>query len=142
MLCEETAVDFFKSNDIVVRIEDKTNPGQKIDVEFNGSLYEEQQRAIESLEIHQCGTLYATTAFGKTVTAAALIARKKVNTLILVHTKALLDQWRERLEEYLSTDFQSEQQPKGRGRRKKFQQFGGLSSTEIAKSILRSCSLA
>ena len=77
--CEETAVDFFKSNDIVVRIEDKTNPGQKIDVEFNGSLYEEQQRAIESLEIHQCGTLYATTAFGKTVTAAALIARKKVN---------------------------------------------------------------
>ena len=143
--CEETAVDFFKSNDIVVRIEDKTNPGQKIDVEFNGSLYEEQQRAIESLEIHQCGTLYATTAFGKTVTAAALIARKKVNTLILVHTKALLDQWRERLEEYLSTDFQSEQQPKGRGRRKKFQQFGALSSTEntlngkIDIALLQSC---
>lgn len=143
--CEETAVDFFKSNDIVVRIEDKTNPGQKIDVEFNGSLYEEQQRAIESLEIHQCGTLYATTAFGKTVTAAALIARKKVNTLILVHTKALLDQWRERLEEYLSTDFQPEQQPKGRGRRKKFQQFGALSSTEntlngkIDIALLQSC---
>ena len=77
--CEEAAVDFFKSNGVEVGIEDKTNPGQKIDVEFNGSLYEEQQRAIESLEIHQCGTLYATTAFGKTVTAAALIARKKVN---------------------------------------------------------------
>lgn len=143
--CEETAVDFFKSNNIVVSIEDKTNPGQKIDVEFNGSLYEEQQRAIESLEIHQCGTLYATTAFGKTVTAAALIARKKVNTLILVHTKALLDQWRERLEEYLSTDFQPEQQPKGRGRRKKFQQFGALSSTEntlngkIDIALLQSC---
>jgi DNA primase small subunit len=143
--CEETAVDFFKSNDIVVRIEDKTNPGQKIDVEFNGSLYEEQQRAIESLEIHQCGTLYATTAFGKTVTAAALIARKKVNTLILVHTKALLDQWRERLEEYLSTDFQPEEHNKGRGRRKKFQQFGALSSTEntpngkIDIALLQSC---
>lgn len=143
--CEETAVDFFKRNDIVVRIEDKTNPGQKIDVEFNGSLYEEQQRAIESLEAHRCGTLYATTAFGKTVTAAALIAQKKVNTLILVHTKALLDQWRERLEEYLSTDFQSEQQTKGSGRRKKFQQFGALSSTEntlngkIDIALLQSC---
>ena len=143
--CEETAVDFFKRNDIVVRIEDKTNPGQKIDVEFNGSLYEEQQRAIESLEAHRCGTLYATTAFGKTVTAAALIAQKKVNTLILVHTKALLDQWRERLEEYLSTDFQSEQQPKGSGRRKKFQQFGALSSIEntlngkIDIALLQSC---
>lgn len=143
--CEETTVDFFKSNDIVVRIEDKTNPGQKIEVEFKGSLYEEQQRAIESLEAHRCGTLYATTAFGKTVTAAALIAQKKINTLILVHTKALLDQWRERLEEYLSTDFRPEQQPKGRGRRKKFQQFGALSSREntlngkIDIALLQSC---
>ena len=143
--CEETAVDFFKRNDIVVRIEDKTNPGQKIDVEFNGSLYEEQQRAIEALEAHRCGTLYATTAFGKTVSAAALIAQKKVNTLILVHTKALLDQWRERLEEYLSTDFQPEEHHKGRGRRKKFQQFGALTSTEntlngkIDIALLQSC---
>lgn len=143
--CEEDVVDFFKSNNVDVRIEDKANSGLAIKVEFNGSLYEEQQRAIEALEIHQCGTLYATTAFGKTVTAAALIARKKVNTLILVHTKALLDQWRERLEEYLSTDFQPERQPKGRGRRKKFQQFGALSSTEntlngkIDIALLHSC---
>ena len=143
--CEEAAVDFFKSNGVEVGIEDKTNPGQRIDVEFMGSLYEEQQRAIEALEAHRCGTLYATTAFGKTVTAAALIARKKVNTLILVHTKALLDQWRERLEEYLSTDFQPEQQSKGRGRRKKFQQFGALSSIEntlngkIDIALLQSC---
>ena len=66
--CEEAAVDFFKSNGVEVGIEDKTNPGQRIDVEFIGSLYEEQQRAIEALEAHRCGTLYATTAFGKTVT--------------------------------------------------------------------------
>ena len=143
--CEEAAVDFFKSNGVEVGIEDKTNPGQRIDVEFMGSLYEEQQRAIEALEAHRCGTLYATTAFGKTVTAAALIAQKKVNTLILVHTKALLDQWRERLEEYLSTDFQPEEHHKGRGRRKKFQQFGALSSTEntlngkIDIALLQSC---
>ncbi len=143
--CEEAVVDFFKSNNVDVRIDDKTNPGARIDVGFKGSLYEEQQRAIEALEAHRCGTLYATTAFGKTVTAAALIARKKVNTLILVHTKALLDQWRERLEEYLSTDFQPEEHNKGRGRRKKFQQFGALSSTEntlngkIDIALLQSC---
>lgn len=143
--CEGAAVDFFKSNGIEVEIEDKTNPGQAIEAEFNGTLYEEQQRALESLEVHRCGTLYATTAFGKTVTAAALIARKKVNTLILVHTKALLDQWRERLGEYLSTDFQPEEQRKGRGRRKKFQQYGVLSATEntlngkIDIALLQSC---
>jgi len=143
--CEEAVVDLFKSNNIDDRIDDKTNPGARIDVGFKGSLYEEQQRAIEALEAHRCGTLYATTAFGKTVTAAALIAQKKVNTLILVHTKALLDQWRERLEEYLSTDFQPEEHHKGRGRRKKFQQFGALTSTEntlngkIDIALLQSC---
>lgn len=143
--CEEGAFEFFNKNSVEVRIEDKTNSGQRIEAEFKGSLYEEQQRAIEALEVHRCGTLYATTAFGKTVTSAALIARKKVNALILVHTKALLDQWRERLGEYLSTDFQPEEQRKGRGRRKKFQQYGVLSATEntlngkIDIALLQSC---
>lgn len=128
--CEESAIDFFRDNNVEVEISDKTNPGQPIEVEFNGELFSEQKLAIEELVRHRCGVLYAATAFGKTVTAAALIAKKKVNTLILVHTKALLDQWRERLTEYLLTDFPPGQQPKGRGRRKKFKQFGALSSTE------------
>ena len=143
--CEESAIGFFKDNEIEVDIEDKTTRGISIELDFNGELYQEQKLAIEELAGHFCGTLYATTAFGKTVTAAAMIARKKVNTLILVHTKALLDQWRERLSEYLVTDFQPEEQPKGRGRRKKFHQFGALSSTEntlngkIDIALLQSC---
>ena len=143
--CEESAIDFFRENDVEIDIQDKTNPGLPIAVEFNGQLYPEQETAIKELDRHRCGTLYATTAFGKTVTAAAMIARKKINTLILVHTKALLDQWRERLLEYLLTDFQPEMQSKGRGRRKKFQQFGALSSTEntlngkIDIALLQSC---
>ena len=89
--CEESAIDFLRGNNVDVEIQDKTNPGLPIAVEFNGQLYPEQEQAIEVLARYRCGTLYATTAFGKTVTAAAMIARKKVNTLILVHTKALLD---------------------------------------------------
>lgn len=143
--CEESAIDFLRENNVDVEIQDKANPGMPITVEFNGQLYPEQVQAIEELARHRCGTLYATTAFGKTITAAAMIARKKVNTLILVHTKALLDQWRKCLSEYLITDFQPEEQPKGRGRRKKFQQFGALSSTEntlngnIDIALLQSC---
>ena len=143
--CEESAIDFLRENNVDVEIQDKANPGMPITVEFNGQLYSEQEHAIEALARHRCGPLYATTAFGKTVTAAAMIARKKVNTLILVHTKALLDQWRKCLSEYLITDFQPEEQPKGRGRRKKFQQFGALSSTEntlngnIDIALLQSC---
>jgi len=40
-------------------------------------------------------------AFGKTVTAAALIARRKVSTLVLVHRTDLLRQWHERLTGFL-----------------------------------------
>lgn len=143
--CEESAINFLRENNVEVEIQDKTNPGQPIAAEFNGQLYPEQEQAIEELAQHRCGTLYATTAFGKTVTAAAMIALRKVNTMILVHTKALLDQWRKRLSEYLLTDFQPEDQPKSRGRRKKFLQFGALSSTEntlngkIDIALLQSC---
>lgn len=43
----------------------------------------------------------APTAFGKTVTAAAMIARRGVNTLVLVHRTELLKQWQERLQAFL-----------------------------------------
>ena len=45
--------------------------------------------------------LCAPTAFGKTVTAAALIARRGVNTLVLVHRTELFKQWQERLQTFL-----------------------------------------
>jgi superfamily II DNA or RNA helicase len=50
---------------------------------------------------HDAGVLCAPTAFGKTVTAAAIIARRGVNTLVLVHRTELLKQWQERLEAFL-----------------------------------------
>ncbi|HEU6454669.1 MAG TPA: DEAD/DEAH box helicase [Roseateles sp.] len=50
---------------------------------------------------HDVGILCAPTAFGKTVTATALIARRGVNTLVLVHRTELLKQWQERLQAFL-----------------------------------------
>ncbi len=47
------------------------------------------------------GVLSATTAFGKTVVAAWLIAKRQVNTLILVHRKQLQMQWIQRLSMFL-----------------------------------------
>jgi superfamily II DNA or RNA helicase len=47
------------------------------------------------------GILCAPTAFGKTAVAAWLIAKRKLNTLILVHRQQLLDQWQERLAMFL-----------------------------------------
>lgn len=50
---------------------------------------------------HDIGVLSATTAFGKTVLAAWLIAQRGVNTLVLVHRRQLLEQWVERLSTFL-----------------------------------------
>ena len=50
---------------------------------------------------HDTGVLSATTAFGKTVIGAWLIAKRGVNTLVLVHRRQLQDQWIERLSAFL-----------------------------------------
>ena len=50
---------------------------------------------------HDTGVLSATTAFGKTVVAAWLIAKRAVNTLVLVHRRQLQEQWVDRLSTFL-----------------------------------------
>ena len=75
--------------------------GRRLDVTFHGELRPEQKAAAEAMLAHDTGVLAATTAFGKTVVAAWLIAQRGVNTLVLVHRRQLLDQWIERLSTFL-----------------------------------------
>lgn len=99
--CEDAVLEMFKQYNVTIAVDDKTNQGRAIDVEFRGQLRQEQQEALEKMSPYRIGTLSATTAFGKTVFAIAMIAKRKINTLILVHNKALLEQWKTRLEEFL-----------------------------------------
>ncbi|HEX5007911.1 MAG TPA: DEAD/DEAH box helicase family protein [Hyphomonadaceae bacterium] len=75
--------------------------GRPLDVCFQGNLRPEQDVAARALLARDIGVLAATTAFGKTVVAAWLIAERRVNTLVLVHRRQLLDQWVERLSAFL-----------------------------------------
>ena len=127
--CEDAILSFLNDNNVKYSITDETSQGKKISVTFTGKEREEQTDAINALLTYSNGVLHATTAFGKTVTAAAIIARKKVNTLILVHSKALLTQWHERLTEFLDIDFKEPEEPKKRGRKKVFSPIGCLDST-------------
>ena len=102
--CEDVVTTLLKEKNVAYRFEDKTNHGRTISVHFNGELRENQQEAVNTLATNNTGVLSATTAFGKTVAAIGLIAKHSVNTLILVHTKALLDQWVQRLEQFLVID--------------------------------------
>ena len=61
---------------------DKTNHGRKIDVEFNGSLQDEQPLAVDKLLKYDNGVLFGTTAFGKTVAAIKLIALNLKSTVV------------------------------------------------------------
>ncbi|MEQ8199731.1 MAG: DEAD/DEAH box helicase family protein, partial [Clostridiaceae bacterium] len=110
-------------------IEDRTYSGKKIKVKFSGTLREEQQQAAEEILKYNNGVLSATTAFGKTVIGANIISVKKVNTLIIVHTKQLLEQWIKRLNEFLIIDeIATVENNKKRGRKKIINvigQFGG-----------------
>jgi superfamily II DNA or RNA helicase/very-short-patch-repair endonuclease len=89
--------------DLAVRISirDERDAGRPVEVSFRGELRPEQQSAAEAMLAHETGVLAATTAFGKTVVAAWLIAQRGVNTLVLVHRRQLLDQWIERLSTFL-----------------------------------------
>ena len=87
---------------IEIIIDDKRCSGRKLAaVGFVGELRKEQKKAVTALLKNDVGVLHAPTAFGKTITAIGLIAKRKVNTLILVHTRQLLDQWAERLSMFL-----------------------------------------
>ena len=127
--CEDATRSFLNDNAVTYTITDKTNHGNKISVSFQGEEREEQLEAINALLPYTNGILHATTAFGKTVTAAAIIARKKVNTLILVHSKALLKQWHDRLTEFLNIDYPQHEEKNKRGRRKVFSPIGCFDSS-------------
>lgn len=120
--------EFLENSGVGIQCDDKTNEGRNIDVVFNGSLRGEQEKAVDVLLAHDNGVLSATTAFGKTVIGAYLIAERKVNTLILVHRTNLLSQWMARLNEFLVINEEPvvEYTPKGRKRKKSvIGQIGG-----------------
>lgn len=95
-LCERNGMAF--------SVQDRRTQGTPIAAAFTGRLRPAQQAALDDLLPHDMGVLSAPTAFGKTVLAAALVAARKVSTLVLVHRAELLRQWQERLSAFLALD--------------------------------------
>ena len=100
--CLEAVVSLLKGHGVRVEIQDERTAGQNINVSFGAELRAEQHEAVRQLLAYDEGILCAPTAFGKTVIGACLIARRGVSTLILVHRRQLMDQWRERLAAFLA----------------------------------------
>lgn len=99
--CLDAARDLLRDNGIACDLIDEQYAGVALEVGFAGTLRPDQEAAVTAMLKNDAGVLCAPTAFGKTVTAAAMIARRGVNTLVLVHRTELLKQWQERLQSFL-----------------------------------------
>ena len=97
----QEAIDLFRTQSIEVDMIDHRFGGVPLEVDFHGDRRPGQADAAKALAFCDEGILCAPTAFGKTAVAAQLIALRKVNTLVLVHRRHLMDQWRERLAIFL-----------------------------------------
>lgn len=100
--CLDNAMHLLRENGIACDLRDERFSGEPIDVAFHGTLRPDQEAAVSAMLKHDAGVLCAPTAFGKTVTAAAMIARRGINTLVLVHRTELLKQWQGRLQAFLN----------------------------------------
>lgn len=130
--CHDEAISLMKSLGIHVNIRDERFNGVTIDVSFLGELRPEQMPAVKEMLRHDTGVLCAPTAFGKTVSAAAIIAARKVSTLILVHRTQLMDQWASRLASFLDID-EKQIGKLGGGKRK----HGGFIDIALMQSLNR-----
>lgn len=100
--CLDEALALLRENQIEAQIDDQRQSGTKLKTTKSlVKLRKSQQAAVRAMSKYDAGILHAPTAFGKTVTAIGMITKRKANTLILVHSRQLLDQWRERLKSFL-----------------------------------------
>jgi superfamily II DNA or RNA helicase len=80
-------------------------PGDQINLLFEGNLRDIQQQTIDATlkayETHGGGLVSLDTGLGKTVVALKLVSLMNVKTLIVVHAEFLLDQWVERIKQFL-----------------------------------------
>ena len=97
----EKVCHLLTTNDIAYELIDQRVTAPHLKLSFKGTLRVPQQVAYEKLIKHEYGVLSASTAFGKTVVGIAVMVKRAVPTLILVHRTELLQQWKERLKTFL-----------------------------------------
>lgn len=102
--CLNELEDFLKMYGANVDIKDERCEGTEIDASFHGQLTPLQQEASNILLNHETGVFVAPPGIGKTILGIYLISARRKNTLILVHRRQLLEQWRVQLASLLGID--------------------------------------
>ena len=127
-----------ESSGIQYSVDDKRFNGKSISIEFLGNLKDNQIKAVNTLLERDYGILSAATAFGKTVVCCNLIAQRKTNTLIILESSALVDQWEKALNTFLKINENIPEYKTKNGRIKKRKSFIGIikSSKDTSTGII------
>lgn len=101
--CLTDIIHLLNQQDTKIKLKDQRTKGNiLVNINLLTELSSEQEMACKKILEHDVGVLHAPTAFGKTVTAISIIAKRQTNTLIIVHNKELVSQWKERLHSFLA----------------------------------------
>jgi superfamily II DNA or RNA helicase len=92
---------FLKRNGFQYRLIDHRRRLPEIDLAFLGNLRGYQGRAVTETLKKDFGVIVAPCGAGKTVMACRIMSERKQPTLVICHTKELLNQWRDRITQYL-----------------------------------------
>lgn len=102
--CRDSLEELLAGLGIELELDDERSKGTGLDARFIGELDPSQSKAAADMLEHDLGVLCAPPGSGKTVIATEMIAARSCSTLVLVHRKPLLKQWKERLSQFLDID--------------------------------------
>lgn len=97
-------LELLKENGIQFELRDHRRLLNPVTLTFKGQLRSYQEKAVQDIRKRDFGVLEAATGSGKTVIALAVIAKRGQPALILVHTKELLYQWQDKIQEFLGIE--------------------------------------
>jgi len=102
--CRDDLKTLLQQYGVRLVIDDQRAEGDPLDVHFNGALTPAQSEAAERLLTHETGVIVAPPGMGKTVLGVYLVAQRRRSTLVLIHRRPLLDQWKMQLALFLGLD--------------------------------------
>jgi superfamily II DNA or RNA helicase len=102
--CRPELEALLREHGVALEVEDRRESGEALRVSFHGELTRVQRQAVRALLGHDVGVFVAPPGVGKTVVGMYLVAERGCSTLILVHRRPLLDQWRAQLSLFLGLE--------------------------------------
>jgi len=105
--CRDDLTKLLSINDIALSIDDKRFAGEPAELVFQGKLNQLQKKGLKEMLKFDVGVFVAPPGIGKTILGIKLIAERKVNALVLVHRKPLLDQWRAQIASFFDMDIKN-----------------------------------